>query len=101
MKVYISAFLGPIHAAPGGDLCLPIVGLERARLVLKDPHGQVLQEIPNHGQPWDYERLVALEHTLTVPKQRSADLFLGDQMIGSTDVTTARMNMPKESETGQ
>tara|TARA_R110001583_G_scaffold195401_1_gene372730 strand:+ start:1913 stop:2239 length:327 start_codon:yes stop_codon:yes gene_type:complete len=94
MKVYITTYLRPIHSAPGGDLCLPILGLERKQLVLKDPHGAVLEVIPDQGLPWDYQRLVALEESLRVKKYRSADLFLGDQMIGSTDIVPTKENMP-------
>ncbi|MFX4226447.1 MAG: hypothetical protein ACFHHU_00730 [Porticoccaceae bacterium] len=93
MAINIRAFLRPLHAAPGGDLCVPILGLERARLVLKDPHGNVLQVIPDNGQPWDYHRLVALEDQLNVSKHGSADLFLGEQMIGSTDMTPGKTSI--------
>ena len=96
MKINIRAFLSPLMPAPdGGHFCLPIVGLERNDLVLKDPHGRVLQVIPHHGKPWTVSRLVQLEDLISLPWNKSADLFIGDQMIGSTDIELLNERKPR------
>lgn len=102
MKISIRPFLSPLLPAPdGGQLCLPIVGLERNDVVLKDPYGRVLQTFSHHGKPWTVNRLLALEDTIALPNTKSADLFLGDQMIGSTDLTMVEDKMPGRHNSSQ
>lgn len=88
MELNLRSFLFPLLPAPdGGQICLLIIGLERHDVTLKDAYGRTLQTFPHQGPPWTVARLVELADQILLPNDESADLFLGDQMIGSTDIS--------------